>query len=153
VALDGRGSWVLSDPAAQTADLLRHEQGHFDITGIIARDLCRDLLSLELDSTIAASVTELVPGRPLAGNLTPAQLLHAAHTYIESEVNRLDREAGALLDQLQSHRDSGVVVDGEYDKDSKHGMDGPGQRKWNDILRQAREHDTSLALTREIFTP
>jgi predicted secreted Zn-dependent protease len=42
--MDRAGSWVVR--GSETADLLTHEQGHFDITALGARDFLNDVLAL-----------------------------------------------------------------------------------------------------------
>jgi hypothetical protein len=150
VTLNRAATWVLRDRAAQTDDLLRHEQGHFDITGLIARDLCRDLMSIEFDRDVAASLKEL-GGIKLSGNPSANQLLHAAHNEIQQEIRRAVREANELLSRLQSHRENQVLVDGEYDRQTNHGQNAVGQRKWNDMFRYSRDNDTSLRVTMMVF--
>jgi hypothetical protein len=50
VSMDRGASWVVS--GKQTPALLNHEQGHFNITWLAARELCRKLLEYELDTTL-----------------------------------------------------------------------------------------------------
>ena len=145
VAINTVSTWVVNDPAAQTDTLLRHEQGHFDITGLIARDLCRDLMSIEMSQDIIAIGRDLPP-RPSAG-----QLLRAGHAYVQSQVDRCGREATALSNRLQSHYEAGVLVDGLYDVETQHSQNLLAQGKWNDMFRFARDNDTSLSLTMLIW--
>lgn len=44
-------SWVVT--SAKSDELLAHEQGHYDITGLVARDMIRDLRALRAASTAA----------------------------------------------------------------------------------------------------
>jgi hypothetical protein len=145
VAINTTPTWVVDDPAAQTDDLLRHEQGHFDITGLIARDLCRNLMSIEMDQDIIA-IDRNLPARPSAG-----RLLQAGDAYVKGEVDRYGREANALSARLQSHYEAGVLVDGLYDVETQHSQNALGQSKWNDIFRFARDNDTSLSVTMQIW--
>lgn len=46
VVLDQNASWARQG-ASRTADLLRHEQGHYDITALAARDMFIDLMQLK----------------------------------------------------------------------------------------------------------
>ncbi|MBE7446395.1 MAG: hypothetical protein HS132_14615 [Planctomycetia bacterium] len=141
VRLNARDTWVVNQQAVQTGSLLQHEQGHFDITGLIARDLCRDLLSIEIDREILA-ISKDLPRNP-----TPNDLLRAAHNYIRTEVDKYGQEAQALLARLQTHRENGTNVDGLYDIETGHGQTLLGQQKWNEIFRHARQTDTRLSLT------
>ena len=50
VSMNRGASWVVS--GQQTAALLNHEQGHFNITWLAARELCRKMLEYELDASV-----------------------------------------------------------------------------------------------------
>ena len=43
-------SWVLQRPAAEQARLLEHEQGHYDLVALLARDMFIDLMQLKANS-------------------------------------------------------------------------------------------------------
>jgi hypothetical protein len=146
VTISTLGTWVLNQQAAQTDDLLRHEQGHFDITGLVARDLCRDLMSIEISQDIIA-IDRTLPNNPSAN-----QLLRAAHEYIRHEVDRCSQQARASLARLQSRRENGLLVDGLYDQETQHGQVLLAQQKWNDIFRYSRDNDTSLSVTMMVFS-
>jgi hypothetical protein len=51
LSIDRLESWVVGSTKSDT--LLAHEQGHYDITGVIARDLVRDLRALRATTTAA----------------------------------------------------------------------------------------------------
>ncbi len=146
VSINSLGTWVLKQAAAQTDDLLRHEQGHFDITGLIARDLCRCLMSISISRDIIAI------DRTLPSNPTENQLLRTAHQFISGEITRCSSEASALMTRLQSRRENGVLVDGLYDQETQHGAVALAQQKWNDIFRFSRDNDTSLSVTMMVFS-
>src|SRR5260370_24057984 len=58
VSLNPHNTWAV--PGARTsAALLRHEQGHYDIAGLIARDLIRKILDLSLDVVVDRKSTRL----------------------------------------------------------------------------------------------
>ena len=44
ISMDGSASWVVTDD--ESSDLLEHEQGHYGITALGARDLFRQLSAL-----------------------------------------------------------------------------------------------------------
>jgi hypothetical protein len=146
VTVNSLGTWVLNQQAVQTDDLLRHEQGHFDITGLIARDLCRCLMSIGISRDIIAI------DRTLPSNPTDNQLLRAAHDFISRQVTRCGEQASALLDRLQSRRENGVLVDGLYDRETQHGEVALAQQKWNNIFRFSRDNDTSLSISMELYS-
>lgn len=58
-------SWAKSG-AARTADLLSHEQGHYDITALTARDLFLDLMQLK-SRTFASAAALSAEVRRIAG--------------------------------------------------------------------------------------
>lgn len=145
ITINTLGTWVVNQASAQTSDLLRHEQGHFDITGLIARDLCRCLMSIGISRDIIA-IDRTLPSHP-----TDSQLLRTAHNFIRGEVARCSSEASTLMNRLQSHRENGVLVDGLYDRETQHGAVALAQQKWNDIFRYSRDNDTSLSVTMMVF--
>ncbi|HUA61809.1 MAG TPA: hypothetical protein VML19_23845 [Verrucomicrobiae bacterium] len=57
ISMDPQRSWKRNPPN----DLLRHEQGHYDITALIARDLFIDLMALKANTypTAAAGLADL----------------------------------------------------------------------------------------------
>jgi predicted secreted Zn-dependent protease len=59
IAMDSRESWVVT--SAESDELLRHEQGHFDITALGARDVHRQLdgMSRRTERELRAAVAEL----------------------------------------------------------------------------------------------
>src|SRR5262249_48650811 len=132
-----RASWRV--PAALgNANLLRHEQGHFDITGLIARDLCGGVMSLNMDEAVLAAL-------PGAGT-TPAARLRAATNHLMSEVTTLHSEATRLMNRLQPPNGNGL-----YDFQTNHGLNAAAQQNWDNFLSHARNTDTSLSLTLRIF--
>jgi hypothetical protein len=128
---DDHGTWIAKkefflavrssdDPRRQLQgqrmliDLLKHEQGHFDITALLMRDQFNDVVALINEPTIFKSEDEL----------------HAA----------LDVLGGArqvLEDTLQGNPYAGPEAVGLYDKETKHGTDMMQQEQWNAILRYA----------------
>lgn len=57
ITLDRSASWARSG-AARTAELLKHEQGHYDITALTARDLFIDLMQLKAKSFADAAALQ-----------------------------------------------------------------------------------------------
>ncbi len=111
VDLRSMGSWVVT--GQKTDALLRHEQGHFDITGLLARDFHSDVTALAETSRAAL-------------NTRRGQLVDA----LRRDINR-----------VQGFRDqrTGLRVEGLYDHETEHGVNILAQNKWNDIFRRARE--------------
>lgn len=108
-------SWAV--PSARTsAQLLAHEQGHFDITGLVARDMAARLLDLR------------VYGPELMNANDPI----AATNALDKKVKQVSRRAEALWDFLQQG------VDCLYDTDTEHGANAQGQREWNALLTHVK---------------
>lgn len=128
VALVGSSTWAVAAARSNPA-LLRHEQGHYDITGLIARDLARNLLDLELDATVVASLRE-------AGT-TAAQHLHYAQQQLQRSVDEEGRKAAALLNRLQTNPTT--RADGIYDQQTNHGLNQAAQSTWNTLLAAVKQ--------------
>jgi hypothetical protein len=143
VTKGGVSMWAVTG-SSRTDDLLKHEQGHFDITGLIARDLCRDLMSIEYDEIVLQSAMA-------AGNTARSQQTYA-NSVLAADVQRAVTEANDLQALLQGREtQGGGHTDGQYDDDTNHSQNSAGQQKWNDILQYARLNDTSLKLTMMIY--
>src|SRR5215470_868208 len=109
VSLDGSNMWAV--PGARTsAALLRHEQGHYDITGLIARDLIRKILDLSLDAVVIGAMQG-------AGN-TPQQHQNFALARFQSYINTFMQEANDLSAKLQTN--PVTRADGIYDVQTNH---------------------------------
>ena len=109
VRLDRARMW--SRASAQSAQLLKHEQGHYDITALVMRDLDSDLTAL------------LQAGRSFA---TQQDLTQA--------INNLQQPAASLVNRLQST----AIADGVYDQQTRHSGDTAAQGKWDAALASAR---------------
>ena len=102
--------------------LLAHEQGHFDITGLIARDLARRLLEL----------------RVYGPELRDANDLRAACRAVEQKMRRVRDRVDALWTALQNGGES------IYDTDTGHGTNESGQREWSAMLKHVKMHNLGL---------
>lgn len=109
VTLDRARMW--SRPAAQTPQLLKHEQGHYDITALLMRDLDTDLTAL----------------------MRAGQAYATRHDLAQAIAN-LQQPAVAMVNRLQST----TTADGVYDRQTHHGTDAPAQRRWDAALASAR---------------
>src|SRR5213593_1885725 len=109
VRLDRSRMW--SRPSAQTAQLLKHEQGHYDITALVMSDLDTDLTTLLQ-----------------AGRTFPTQ-----RDLAKAIANQKD-PAVALVNRLQST----AIADGVYDQQTRHSRDAAAQGKWDAALARAR---------------
>ena len=108
VTLNRARMW--SRASAQSPELLRHEQGHYDITALVMRDLDTDLTAL------------LQSGRSYPGQAD-----------MEQAIDNLKQPAIALIDRLQS-----THADGIYDQQTNHGRTTAAQRTWNAAITAAR---------------
>jgi hypothetical protein len=132
VQFNRRSSWKVAAVAQLSADekalLLQHEQGHFDITKIVARNLCFKLLQLDCDTTIFGD---------------PAR-------YLNAQIRDLDAKAKAQLAFLQSDPKTGA--DGFYDTATNHSQNVPKQQLWNKMLKYAWDNNTDLMTTLWVFS-
>ncbi len=117
VILDRSSMWAVK--ASRTPALLKHEQGHYDIVALVARDLYNELTGW--DST------------------NPPKRFRK-ETDLKSAVDGLSRKARALAARLAGT--SGRV--GVYDTQTKHGQDAKAQEEWNKALESARTSGTRL---------
>ncbi len=60
---DDTGTWVVN--GSETVELLRHEQGHYDLAGLAAREYSRELLELLAEGPMNSAA---IPGRVNAMN-------------------------------------------------------------------------------------
>jgi Bacterial protein of unknown function (DUF922) len=109
VTLDRAAMW--SRPTAQTAALLKHEQGHYDITALLMRDLDTDLTAL----------------------LQQGQMFPTRRDLLQA-VDNLKQPAVALVNRLQSTS----TTDGVYDRQTQHGTVATAQQRWDAALARAR---------------
>jgi hypothetical protein len=118
VTLDRAVMWAVK--SAQTAELLKHEQGHYDIVALVARDLYRELTGW---------------------NSAKPPKRFRKDTDLTSAANRLRRNAESLVRRLGG---AGQQV-GVYDNETNHGLDTKAQEKWDKGLAAARSSGSRLA--------
>jgi len=136
VSINSNDTWAV--PSARTnANLLRHEQGHYDITGLIARDLIRKILDLSLDAVVIGAMQS-------AGD-TPQQHRNFALERLQSYIDTYVQEANELGSKLQTNPVTGA--DGIYDVQTNHSQNTNGQAVWNARLQRMKAADENFALT------
>jgi hypothetical protein len=140
VTLVRNPTWVVSSflnsaTADAQAKLLRHEQGHHDIIGLIARDLCRRWLSLEMDESIVQVLTD-------AGSTSRSRL-----NYVRTEMRRDAQACSDRATAMRNWLENTDTGEGLYERETNHGQNATAQDKWNDIFTHARNTDTSLSVT------
>ena len=135
VSIDRHNSWAV--PGARTsAALLQHEKGHYDITGLIARDLIRKILDLSLDT--------VVMGAMQAAGKTPHQHQNFAVQRFQSYINTYVQEANDLGSKLQTNPTTGA--DGIYDVQTNHSQNTTGQAAWNARLQRMKAGNENFEL-------
>jgi hypothetical protein len=127
VSTNTAASWAVA-AARSNADLLRHEQGHYDITGLVARDLAIGILDLSLDTDAVAAMAG-------AGNSTADHQRYAQREF-QRAIDDLGRQATLLLNRLQT--DPITRADGVYDRQTQHGRDRAAQLRWDSLFSQAK---------------
>jgi hypothetical protein len=135
VSLNTNACWAVG--AARTnAALLRHEQGHYDITGLVARDLASNVLDLSLEASVVAAMKD-------AGR-NEAERLRYVQRQFQTSVNDYGRQAADLLNRLQTnpttHRD------GIYDVQTQHGVNAAAQSRWESLFARVKTSGTSFRL-------
>jgi len=112
--------------------LLRHEQGHYNITFSAARDLCRKLLDVEWDAAVLEALEKSSPARIMA------QLRNEADALL-----RTARAESSRLNELYDDPARGAKnADGSINPDT--------QGRWDRMVEHAIQQDTSLSLLIEI---
>ena len=143
VRLNSQQSWKLTswfNNASNTERnrLLEHEQGHYEITGLIARDLCRELLSLEMSDEIVSVLRGV-------GDSAQARLQYASRE-LQADARRKSQAAADLYRWLENSNVNGVPREGQYERDTGHGSLRQAQQKWTGIFSHSRRNDTALSL-------
>jgi hypothetical protein len=117
VTLERANMWAVK--SAQTAALLQHEQGHYDIVALLARDLYNELTGWN---------TAKKPKR------------FRKTTDLTGAADRLRRGTR----ELSAHLGGSPRKVGVYDKQTNHGLDAKAQEKWDKALADARTNGTRV---------
>lgn len=120
VSLNPGQTWAIQS-ARSSADLLRHEQGHYDITGLIARDMVGKVLDLSFDEDVIAYIQ--------GSGDTPTQHRAYVQRQFQTSINQFGQEARAMLARLNT--DPATGRDGIYDVQTNHSQNTAGQQTWN----------------------
>ena len=138
-----RRGFLSSATPAEKSHLLRHEQGHFDIAGLLARDLVSDLMDMAMDAALVEALQD-------SGN-SPREYLR----YAQRDIGPRARAAWAELRRLWLVIDQPDGPGGEhrglYEKATRHGEDHAGQSRWNRMLDYAKTSHLSLSMTLSLF--
>ncbi len=126
VSMNKARSWYVV--GRNTPLLLRHEQGHYNISFLIARNLCRRLLELEWDSSVLTAV----------GESSPQQITNRLRT----DADQLSRNAQQEVTQLNDLYDSA----GRGAKNADGSINPSYQTRWDNMINHAIQHDTGLSI-------
>jgi hypothetical protein len=135
VSLDPATTWAIAS-ARSSADLLVHEQGHYDITGLIARDLLDKVLDLSMEEFIVEALRDSGP--------TVNQHMQYVARLFNAEFTRFNLRARALTNRLQTDPSTGQ--DGIYDTQTNHSKNAAGQKEWNDRFSRLKATNNSFEL-------
>lgn len=135
VSVNTAASWSVS-AARNNAALLRHEQGHYDITGLVARDLASSLLDLSLDEQVVAALKD-------SGTSRTDHMRYAQREFQKS-VDAYGRQARELLGRLQTN--PATRSDGIYDRQTQHGLNQAAQTMWDNRLASLKRSSDSFRL-------
>lgn len=130
-----KDAWCLERARGDKA-LLQHEQGHFDITGLIARDLAATLLDLELDKKKLAA-------EMLAPAANPGEHQEKVQRVVKMwkvAMNKAVDRAWLLVGKLNNSH----ISEGLYDFDTSHGLDRDMQKEWDGLLLHVRMHNLNF---------
>lgn len=109
-------SEMWSQSSGKTSALLKHEQGHYEITSLLMRDLDSDLTVLFQSAQKYPTLADFQAG-----------------------VAAVEKPILDLQAKLQSLKNpQGGYVDGVYDQQTKDGTDATNQGKWNAAFAAAR---------------
>lgn len=126
VAINKRESWYVA--GRQTPQLRGHEQGHYDITFLTARDLCRRLLELEWDSDVLTAVGQSSPGQIVNRLRSDAREFESTARSDSRRLNRLYDDA-----LLGAKNPDGTI-------------NPNAQARWDQMINYAIQHDAGLPL-------
>jgi hypothetical protein len=107
---------------------LRHEQGHYNIAFLVARDLCRELLDVEWDDALLSALSES----------SAAQIINRLRT----DGEQISRNSQIELRRLNTLYDG--PVEGAKNPDGS--IIPNAQDRWDMMFDHAIQRDTSLAI-------
>jgi len=124
VAMNPGASWVVA--GKQDPVLLNHEQGHYTLTWLKARSLCRKLLEAEFDKAILDVAKK--PVKPVE--------------YQEAQFRKMFADAQAEIDALNALYDSRSMGA----KDANGVIDTKFQAAWDRMIKHSLDNDTDPTL-------
>lgn len=121
VEMDRRRSWFVR--GQENPLLLRHEQGHFSITWLVARHLCRRLLELEFDSAV--------------GDFSQRQIIDS----LSADADEISRSAQTESTSLNGIYDGPV----RGSKNADGSINVEAQNRWDQVINQAIQQEPGLS--------
>jgi predicted secreted Zn-dependent protease len=119
VTMNRGASWVVN--GQQTPALLNHEQGHFNITWLAARELCRKMLDYELDASVL--------------NATHSGSTAQVMQKLRQEFQEMERATQRDIDRLNALYDSMGQTN--------HGANARPQTEWDRFLTYVIQNSNS----------
>ena|SRR5215813_5055677 len=114
---------------ARTAPrLLNHEQGHFDIQALLARDVATKLLNFHIESKTISGILQ-------NKSATEEDKSSRLHRIINDQIDIARQKMNKLVSVLQ---DDELGQEGIYDKDTEHGRNEDEQRNWDILIRYVK---------------
>ena len=135
VSVNGPGTWAVAAARSNPA-LLRHEQGHYDITGLAARDMASNLLDLTYDEGVVSALVE-------AGKTAASRKLYVQRQ-LKAAFEQQAAQTKALVGKLQT--DPQTHQDGIYDVQTQHGVNQAAQTVWDERFARMKLSNTNFAL-------
>lgn len=135
VSVNGPGTWAVAG-ARNNPVLLRHEQGHYDITGLAARDMASNLVDLTFDEAVLSAMAE--------HGKSAASRMRFVKEKFKAAFEQQARQTRALVDRLQT--DPQTHLDGIYDIQTQHGTNQAAQTVWDDRFARMKRENANFAL-------
>jgi hypothetical protein len=132
VTLNSSNTWVVQGKTSSA--LLVHEQGHFDIAGLIARDMISRILDLSLDEAVIDAVQ--------GSGKTAQSHMEFATQRLQAYIQDYNKDAANMMNTLGSTPAS--PGDGLYDRQTNHSQNAVAQAAWNSRLARIQASPNSF---------
>ena len=129
----GPKSWATT-AARSSEDLRRHEQGHYDITGLVGRDILMGIIDLSWSEAVVEAIKDSGDNKQT--------WMRWADQKISADAKKIIDAGNALLAVLQST----PARDGIYDTDTNHSQNTTGQNAWNTRFQRMKASTDNFGL-------
>ncbi len=132
-----RSGFLNAATQAEQDHLLRHEQGHYDIVGLLAREFVRQIMDMSIDVVLVEALIAAGSTRASYQRYAEQQILQPARDAWQQTltdwriIDEPDHPQG-------NHR-------GLYERQTNHGQNAGGQQQWNQMLQHSK--DVGVPLT------